>query len=324
MATLLQSISEFIDNITVTDRQEENINASVANLTSCLKKTDNGIFVDDVFTNGSWERDTIIRPLNDVDLFAVLDFENWKDENGNLPSPQSVLTKIKNYLNEQHDYKDKVKQDRPCVTVHLSDKNFDVLPCFETGFGGYYIPSYDLQSWIITDPKKLTNDLNSSNRNHSYKVKPTIKAIKSWNREYDKLVPPYHIEEVAITVFSINSFTNYEELIRLWFNNAEHYLSSSKFKSITDYESAINKIRKVKGKLNDAAKAIADDKEDDAKEIWKEIFGRDFPVTDLEEAKQFSKSMQDGTLKVAAIGMLTTTVGKSVPASGGFYGEELR
>jgi hypothetical protein len=322
MATLLQSIKDFIDKITVTDRQEENIASSVNNLTTHLLDKDNNLAVDEVFTTGSWERDTIIRPLNDVDLFAVLERKKWEDDYGQLPTPQSVLTKLKNFLNGLNDYKDKVKQDRPCVTIVLSDKNFDVMPAFDNGFGGYYIPNHDLSGWTNSSPKQLEKDLNAVNRNRSFNVKPTIKAVKSWNRDISKLIPSYHIEEVAISIFQLNNFSNNEQSIRLWFDQAEYYLTSSKFKSHSDYDVALKKVKKVKEKLNDAKRLLDDRKESEAKEIWKDVFGKEFPITDEEEAKNFSKAMQEGTLKVGATGILSTTVGKSVQASGGFYGEK--
>src|SRR5690606_2321587 len=112
MPTLLQSISKLIENITVTDKQEENISSYVNNITTTLEE-DETLMLKETFLNGSYERDTIIRPLDDIDIFAVLDEEEWKDEYGNLPKPQSVLSKIKNFLDKQNDYKGKVKQDRP-------------------------------------------------------------------------------------------------------------------------------------------------------------------------------------------------------------------
>lgn len=319
--TLLQAIGEFIDNISVTDRQEKNIEGSLSNLNFHLKNKDNDLHVKSTFTNGSYNRDTIIRPLNDIDLFAVLDRENWQDENGNLPSPQSVLSKIKNYLNDQADYKDKVSQDRPCVTVKLSDKNFDVLPSFEQSGGGYLIPNYDLTSWTFSYPEQLSENLDNVHKLRNYKVKPTIKGVKYWNRENGKLIPSYHIEETAISIFQLNSFTNYEESIRIWFNNAEYYLQSVKFKSNDQYNSAINKIKKVKGKLNDAKKKFDDGEENAAIEIWSEIFDGEFPSIEVEEAKSFSKSLSEGTLKVTSAGTLSTVTGMAVKASKGFFGD---
>lgn len=319
--TLLQSINKMIDNISVTDRQEESIQGSVSNLEGHLKDTESDLDVKRTFTNGSYERDTILRPLDDIDMFAVLDKDEWQDENGNLPKPQSVLTKMKNYLNGLSDYKDKVSQDRPCVTIKLSDKNFDVLPSFEMFGGGYQIPNYDLQSWTYSYPEQLTTDLDSIHRNRNYKVKPTVKAVKYWNREIGKLIPSYHVEETAISIFQLHSFSNYEESIRIWFNNAQYYLQSAKFKSTDDYDSAIKKIKKVKEKLNDAKAKYDEGEEEKAKEIWKEIFGKEFPCVDVEEAKNFSKALSEGSLKVNSNGTLSTSAGMAIAASKGFFGD---
>jgi hypothetical protein len=321
--TLLQHINGFIDNISVTDRQEESIKGSLSNLDTHLMEKDNDLHVDRTFTNGSYERDTIIRPLNDIDMFCVLKRDKWLDENGNLSSPQSVLTKIKDYLNEQADYKDKVKQDRPCVTVQLSNKNFDVLPVFATLGGGYMMPNDDLTSWTYTYPEQLSTNLDSVHRQRNYKVKPTVKAVKHWNREHGKIIPSYHIEEAAINIFLMNSFSNFEESIRIWFNNAEYNLLSQKFKSNDAYDTTINRIKKVKDKLNDAKKKYDDGEEDDAIAIWNKIFGSEFPTADEEEARSFSKSLTAGSLKISTAGVLSEVSGKSVPAlKGGFYGDE--
>ena len=319
MATLLQSIQKLIDKITVTDRQEENIEQSLSNIEGYLTDRENGLRVERTFTNGSYDRDTNIRPLDDIDMFAVLKFDDWKDENGNLPNPQSVLTKFKNYLNGLTDYKDKVKQDRPCVTIELSNKNFDILPSFEQATGGYLIPNYDLKSWTYSYPEKLATDLDSIHKLLTYKVKPTIKAVKYWNRENNKLIPSYHVEEVAISIFQVNDFINYEESIRLWFHNAEYYLSSSKFKSMDDYSAAINKIKKVKIKLNDAKKKYDEGKEGEAMQLWKNIFDKEFPTVNEDEAKNFAKSLSEGTLKIGSTGALSTAVGSVIGASKGFH-----
>ena len=49
MGTLLQSISDFIDNISVTDRQEENIEISFGNLKRQLTKDNSGLSIKEVF-----------------------------------------------------------------------------------------------------------------------------------------------------------------------------------------------------------------------------------------------------------------------------------
>lgn len=321
MSTLLQSISDLIENISVTDRQEANIEASFENLKTCLTKEESGLSVKEVFLNGSYERDTIIRPLYDVDLFAVID-ESEYCVNGVDPKPQTVLNNFKNYLNGLDDYKDKVKQDRPCVTVVLSDKNFDVLPSLRKS-GALYIPNEALDGWIFTDPKTHTNSLYEVHKRRSYRVKNVVKAVKYWKRENKQNIPSFHVEEVAINVFNLYDFTNYEEGIRLWFNHAEGFLNSGKFKSYDEYDKVKSKIRSVKDKLNEAKKLNDEKKVAEAKKIWKDIFGKEFPVLDKDEAKSFSESLSNGTLKHNAATGLSTASGTAIAASKGFYGKIL-
>jgi len=319
MSTLLQSIDQFIDNITVTDRQEDSINASFNNLKNNLMKEESNLSVKEVFLNGSYERDTIIRPLDDIDLFAVIDQTDYA-ENGLDQKPQSVLTKFKNYLNGLSEYKDKVKQDRPCVTVVLSDKNFDVLPSLRKA-GALYIPNSDLNGWIFTDPKTHTDSLNRVHRNRNYKVKPIVKAVKQWKRENSQNIPSFHIEEVAINVFDIWTFTNLEEGIRLWFEHAEGKLKTGRFKSDDEYSKVKEKIKKVKEKLQDAKKLLDEKKEGEAKKIWKDVFGKNFPAIDDNEAKAFSESLSKGNLKYSTTAGLSASVGTAMAASKGFYGD---
>lgn len=319
MSTFLQSGGLFIENITVTDRQEANIDASFDNLKANLMEEESGLSVKEVFISGSYQRDTIIKPLNDIDLFAVIEYDDYM-ENGGKPNPKTVLTKFKNYLNDLRDYKDKVKQDRPCVTVCLSDKNFDVLPAIRES-GALHIPNADLSGWVFTDPKTHTESLNRINKQRGYKLKTIIKAIKHWKREYKQNILSFHVEEVAINIFNIYNFTNLEEGIRMWFEHAEGHLSVGRFKSYDEYSKVKEKINKVKGKLQEAKKLLDDKKEGEAKKIWKDIFGPKFPVLDDGEAKLFSESLSEGTLKYSTTVGLSASAGTSIASSKGYYGD---
>lgn len=318
--TLLQCINQFVENICVTDRQEEGIKTSLDNMYSYLTDEDSGLSVERNFTNGSYDRDTIIRPLDDIDIFSVLKREDWEDDYKQLPKPQAVLSKFKKYVDGITIYEGKVKQDRPCVTIRLSDKNFDIMPSFEQVGGGYLIPNFDLSGWTYAYPEQLYDNLEAVHKQRNYKVKQIIKAVKHFNRGLDKLIPSYHIEEVAISIFILNDFKNYREGIELWFKNAEYYLLSTKFKSNADYLSSVEHIKKVIKKLDEARAKCADGKESDAVQIWKEIFGKEFPTIDPAEAKNFARAISDGGLKVAATGGLSVSTGYSIGASSGYHG----
>jgi hypothetical protein len=98
---------------------------------------------------------------------------------------------------------------------------------------------------------------------------------------------------------------------------------SSKFKSNDEYETSLKKAKKVKDKLNEAYKFYSDKNEVEAKKIWKEVFGKEFPTVDEDEAKNISKSLTEGTLKYSSTAGISTSVGSSLSASKGFYGDEV-
>ncbi|MBK6754779.1 MAG: hypothetical protein IPG69_14645 [Flavobacteriales bacterium] len=241
MSTLSECVDSFIENITVTDRQESSISQSVKNLNEHLKNKEAKMGVRRTFTAGSWERDTIIRPLDDVDVFAVLDPAVWQDEYGQRSSPQSVLVSLKNYLNGLSDYEGKVTQDRPCVTIQLSHKHIDVLPCFQETGRGYLMPSSDLKFWIFTDPELLEQELATATTTCKF-VKGIIKAVKHWKREHDISIPSFHAEEVTVAVSRVVTISDHASGIKEWFKRAE--IPSGSSQSSTQAPRTIKPLRK--------------------------------------------------------------------------------
>jgi hypothetical protein len=317
--TLLKCIDDFVEKISVTDKQEESVKKSYSNIKSHLEDSDSNLSIEEVFQNGSYARDTIILPLPlDIDIFAVIE----KEQNMNsakLPDPQSILSKIKRVLEGITAYEGKVSQDRPCVTVTLSDKVFDVLPAYRFVGGYFYIPNEDLESWqLVPDPDTHTKELNKVNADRNYLVKKVIKAVKHWNRRQKYPFLSIEIEQIAIKVFRVNDFSNLEEGIRKWYTNAALNLGATVLKTWQLQQDLVNG---VKEKLIEANGYNKNNEEGKAKKIWKKVFGDDFNIGDVNEAKSNSKALSDGSLKYSSIFGLSTSKGKDIPASSGFFGE---
>ena len=77
----------------------------------------------------------------------------------------------------------------------------------------------------------------------------------------------------------------------------------------------------VKSRLAEAKRLIDDNKVGEAKKIWKDIFGREFPVLDEEDAKNIADASKKGALKYSATTGLSTIAGSAMAASKGFYGD---
>lgn len=319
--TLLQCITSLLEKITITDKQTETVSTTYNNIKYLILKKESDLHGERVFQNGSYDRDTIIRPLDDVDLFFVLQKDQYVGADGKYPNPQSVLTKIKDYLNETADYKDKVKQDRPCVTVHLADKKFDVLPCFGNDEDGYMIPNHDLSGWIFSNPVKHSERLTEINKKNG-KVVPLIRIVKYWNKDNGKLIPSFHIEEIVIEIFTTVEFSNFEEGIYQWFHHALTFMASGKFDSQGDYDDAKKKLEKAKEKLSEAHRCYIDEKEVDAIKLYKEVFGDKFPTVSEEDAKRMSENMKKGVLTMSGLGILSMAAAIPVPETK-FDGDEV-
>lgn len=325
MRHLETCINDFINGITISRDLDNRIETSFINLADYLLKEDSGLHVNRVILNGSYLRDTIIRPTVendiDIDVFVFIDEDLW-DSQGVNPKPQSVLDKFKQYLELNGDYKGKCHQDRPCITIYLSAYHIDVLPALDKN-GTYKIPNNKLDNWMSTDPESHTECLNSIDTLRGGKVKPIIRAIKKWKViEGLQDFPSFHIEEIAMEIFKDKSFANYEEGIRMWFQEASKHLKPTRFDSIDDCDVVRDAINATKEKLIKAKTLLDDRKEEDAKKLWKEVFDdRKFIIIDPNEAKEFSNALTEGKLKYGASGLSMTT-GKTIAASHGFYGKE--
>lgn len=320
MATLLQCINQFIDKITPSDLQEDVVRGAYDNLEGYLTSDNCKLNIKEVFLNGSYIRETMIRPINDIDVFAVIDDTDYYI-NGQEPNPQTVLNSFKNYLNSLGDYKDKCHQDRPCITIDLSKLHIDVLPALRHA-GALKIPDSNLTNWTFTDPKTHNQNFSDIDRRCNFKAKDIVKAIKKWKNDRKLPLPSFKIEVIAIHVFNIFGFKNAEEGIRLWFDHAEEYLTLEMTGSNIQYEKVRNSIRATKKQLNLAKTYTDDGKQSEAIKVWKDEFKTDFPTIDVNEARSFGNAIKDGGLKWSASVGLSTIAGSAIAASKGFYGED--
>ncbi len=329
--TLLEAIKQFVKRVSLSDRQEDSVSTSYDNIKSHLYDEDLDLGIDEVFLSGSYERDTILKPIDDapldIDIFVVLKNDEGSLNVNSLPDPKSILLKLKRKLDSLPEYTDKVKQNRPCITVQLSDKEFDVLPSFRSIEGYFYIPSDDLKGWqLVPDPATHTAQLNKVNADRNYLVKKVVKAVKYWNIGHDRPYLSIQIEQIAINIFSSNDFTNLEEGTRLWFSMAHLYTSGVVFKSMDAQTCASDRVKKVSTRLSDAKGLYDEGKDAEARKIWKKEFGDEFKIIDTDEVKMFAeaaKSTGSERLQYTLAGGLAMTKGIGIPASGGFYGTSL-
>ncbi len=160
-----------------------------------LQKLD---YVMNTILTGSYKRKTIIRPMNDVDIFVIMDYLYHEPDN---PTPQSVFNKLKKDLRSRYS-NTAIRQDKPCVVLDFKHCKFELTPALENDISDvkcYKIPSSDLKAWkCIEDPDRLREYLTQANKKNPMLV-PLIKMMKRCKQinKWAKL-PSFEMEILAI------------------------------------------------------------------------------------------------------------------------------
>ncbi len=147
----------------------------------------------DDFLTGSYKRDTKIRPLNDIDLFIVLDPGFFTH------GPAGVLRQVASHLRASFP-NTKLRIQNRSVNLAFHRFGFDVVPAFCRQGGGFLIPNIKCNSWTSTDPKSHEKIVSDANLDSGGKLKPLIKMAKCWNRSHGVKLQSFHLEVLVLEV----------------------------------------------------------------------------------------------------------------------------
>ena len=248
----MSTISSLLSQIRPSQSEVEQASKSHNYVRNILKKKAQDAeippIVDD-FLTGSYKRGTKITPLDDIDVFIVLNgsglrledlnriqveddtfFVNFKDDYGCLSSIK-ILEAFKRAL---PDIYPEVKRDGQALNIWLSSYNMglDLVPSFTVKDEDYYlIPSgYGKNTWQKTNPKKDEKLINELDKHHNGLLKDIIRVVKYWNKKKNRnRLRSYHVEAIAMNVFQLqyqNSITSYIEGLRTYFQDFAKYVNS--------------------------------------------------------------------------------------------------
>lgn len=170
-----------------------------------LQKMD---YVKNTILTGSYKRKTIIRPLNDVDIFVVLNYQPGAYGN---PTPQTVLNQLKQDLTPPYP-NTTIKQDKPCVVLDFNHCKFELTPVIEGNTWGanyYEIPNIsNLSYWQRVDnPDILGEQLIQANKSNPMLV-PLIKMMKRCKQTH-KLAKPRSFEMEILAIKQLGYISSY-------------------------------------------------------------------------------------------------------------------
>lgn len=257
--------------------------------------------VDRDFLTGSYARHTKTKPLQDVDIFCVL---NEKEEGHYLDKPSSTLVEDFRKALADHYRKENVSSDERCVTVRFGtpsggefeeEKVFsiDAVPAFDAGHA-YKIPdSGSTADWLKTDPEIHAEKATAANKAFNEQWKPMVKMIKKWNRNQGRPVPASFLLEVMsldilYSPFSagypseLKSFfaTAAQRIYETWDDPAGVGPAVSDGMTNAQRATAASKMIETGKAIDLAIQLKKQGKENDALRIWRDrVFGPMFPLS---------------------------------------------
>ena len=235
--TLQQKFEQFRQNIEPTEAERNRIITTHTHLRqNILQRLD---YVKNTILTGSYKRRTIIRPMNDVDIFVILNYSPGSFGN---PTPQTILNRLKRDLSTTYPNTN-IKQDKPCIILEFNHCKFELTPAIEgyTWGGSYYeIPNTtNINSWQrIDSPDVLGEQLTRANRQNPLLI-PLIKMMKK-SKVKNNLKIPRSFEMEVLAINQLGYVSNYRDgVIKLleiygWLNFNDLW----KVKSMNEYEFA--------------------------------------------------------------------------------------
>lgn len=167
------------------------------------------------FLTGSYKRNTLIRPINDVDLYVVVHY----GLHAKHQKPIQVLRLIQRILTRGRLSRTNSKNDSPCVVVKFADHYFEVVPVYSISDDSdmYAVPNGKGTDWEPCYPNIPQKWLSESNHKNNAKFVPIIKLLKQWNREKSVGLKSFHLELITGLVFDrVTEIKNYPQAIYDW------------------------------------------------------------------------------------------------------------
>ncbi len=217
MLTIAQAFDTFLRNLELTDAEQQEASRQQNALRDNLRRQLGSSIQDRL--SGSYSRRTAIRPLNDIDLFVVLDSVQHA-ACGPSKAPLICLQMIERALKAAYPSHTPKIQGR---SVHIdfvgTGIGYDVVPAFAERHGGEYnIPDRDRSAWIRTNPEKHKEACIAANKHAGDKLNRLIKAAKVWNRRQPEAsqLRSFHLEVMSYEAFQVGPASFPEGLAALF------------------------------------------------------------------------------------------------------------
>ena len=246
------------------------------------------------FLTGSYKRNTLIRRIDDIDLYVLVHFSIHADGK----KPILVLREMARALRNRYK-RTRIGVDSPCVVIRFTDYKFEVVPAvfYVDDDERYMVPGPGARKWIDCYPHVPDKWLTNSNYQNDKKFVPLIKILKQWNRHNKVGFKSFHLELLTGMVFDeISEIVSYPQAVYNWMYHVSDWIQNNRYSFVREpgkdstyvdeylYEDP-EKLRIVRRKLkiglrraDTALDRWFEGKENRSKRLWKQMFGDMFPA----------------------------------------------
>jgi hypothetical protein len=293
---------------------------------------------------GSYARNTAIKNIKDVDIILFAD-SSYRDDGDKGPEEllDDLVTAIKDLpeaLGDENGYIDaelSLRRQRRSVNVCITLKGepfaVDVVPSvlIEEVDETFWVPDKDWNKWIKSNPLGYGKYLSALNKKHKDKIIPLIKMLKHW-RDVQMIYrrPKSYWLECMVVKHIEGNHLNFDDK-----SHAELFANLlqaiyDEFQPIWDDENKVPQIsdpmlgnnvawnwkraefetfmRRVDESRKWAGRALNDEEEGDAIELWQKVFNNDdekyFPSNVDDSLKALAESSRAGTLRFTSTGII--------------------
>lgn len=296
--TIDQSFQKFLTNLNPTDKQLQRIQKTRESIDALLIN-DPRIFLNTQkqisFLTGSYSRKTIIRPIDDIDLYVRIHYSKHAEDQ----SPMSILRLMASAIRKRYSKNTKVNVDAPCIVVTFLGYKFEIVPA--VGYSDnpdlYSIPAPGSKEWMNCYPNVPDKWLSACNHANDSLFIPLIKMLKQWNRNNKVGMKSFHLELLTEKVFgAVTDIYSYPQGVLdwmycvrdwIWQNNYSFVLEPGKNYTYVDeylYEKPF-RLRVIRNKFDAGLKRAerawnfySKGRYAAAKRVWSGMFGPKFPV----------------------------------------------
>jgi Second Messenger Oligonucleotide or Dinucleotide Synthetase domain len=282
--TVAVSFDKFREAIELPGDHRETATARKDSIISLLK---NDFEILDAFATGSLPRFTAVRGHADLDVMVALHY----GKHINNKKPSEVLQAVRNALGG---YRTNVRNNGQAVTLHYKTwPDVNIVPVSRSvdnaGLVAHYnVPDLNTETWIESRPKDHSEVMTKKNDSCGVAFKRIIKMIKWWNHQHSSLLRSFHIEVIAINVFS-SKLDDYPWDVFQYFDKACELAASSlwydgsladKYLDWSTRQEVVKRLTSARDKAREAWYLTYDNNDDDEKAIgiWRQIFGDEFPA----------------------------------------------